>query len=329
MLSPIVLAWAHPATRAFALSRPARFILLPVALLLASATVGWITASLPPLARDLTFQSVTVQTSSYRNPLVVLMLLYMAWNAYHFGMQNFGVLTLYRVKAGARVATDRAWDLWFCLVTIAVATALPVVPHLSFRNALFAPVEWCVVALSVGSIAILLGREWARGWSMPRAIFIVATALTPLLTLWWACWAHGAVVRWPSLQRIPLWPGLWAFALLSMNHWLVSIGLAAHVLSRRRPGALVIFPVVMLVAGGALFALLFVDVHTWSVRVTALAVSIRLGLGLVHFCYDRWLYKLSDPAMRATIGAAIFAGPKVQSPRVIPAVDQRAGAQGA
>jgi hypothetical protein len=30
------------------------------------------------------------------------MVLYMVWNAYHFGMQNFGILTIYRVKAGTR-----------------------------------------------------------------------------------------------------------------------------------------------------------------------------------------------------------------------------------
>jgi hypothetical protein len=30
------------------------------------------------------------------------------------------------------------------------------------------------------------------------------------------------------------------------------------------------------------------------------------ALGIVHFLYDRWVYSLSAPAVRATIGAAIF-----------------------
>jgi hypothetical protein len=309
-----VLAWVHPGTRRLALSRPLRFIGLPVLIMTASAAVGWITSALPPLARDLTFQSVTVQTESYRNPLVVLMMLYMVWNAYHFGMQNFGILTIYRVKAAARPASDRTWDLWFCLITIAVATALPVVPHLSFRNVLFKPVEWGVVALSLGSIALLLWREHKQGFSIQRAIFIVVTALGPLLTLWWAFWANGAAHRFPWLHTIPLWPGLWAFALLSMNHWLVSIGLAGHVFSRHQLGPVWLFATATILAGAVVFALLFVDFHALSIRVTALAVSVRLGLGLVHFCYDRWMYKLSDPAVRATIGADIFGVPKTAQP---------------
>ena len=55
---------------------------------------------------------------------------------------------------------------------------------------------------------------------------------------------------------------------------------------------------------------MFVDFSALSVRVTAIAVSIRLGLGFVHFCYDRWIYKLSDPAIRTTIGADLFGLPK-------------------
>jgi hypothetical protein len=33
---------------------------------------------------------------------------------------------------------------------------------------------------------------------------------------------------------------------------------------------------------------------------------LRIGLGFVHFLYDRWVYKLSDPQVRAIIGRDIF-----------------------
>ena len=32
------------------------------------------------------------------NPFSILVWVYMVWNAYHFGMQNFGVLSIYRKK---------------------------------------------------------------------------------------------------------------------------------------------------------------------------------------------------------------------------------------
>jgi hypothetical protein len=296
--------------RRIALSQRKKFIALPVLILVVAGAVGFAAYALPPLSADLTFQSVAVQTENYRNPLVVLMMIYMVWNAYHFGMQNFGVLTIYRVKSGIGKVSQRSWDLSFCLVTIAVATILPVVPHLSFRSYLFKPVEWGVVALAVCSIVVLLWRERTLGFGPQRAFFIVVTALGPLLTLWWAFWANGAAHRWPWLPKVPLWPGLWAFALLSMNHWLVSIGLASHVFSRRTRRPLWLFAAAIILAGAALFGVLFIDFRTLSVRITAVAVSLRLGLGFVHFLYDRWLYKFSDPVVRATVGKDVFGPPE-------------------
>ena len=40
-----------------------------------------------------------------------------------------------------------------------------------------------------------------------------------------------------------------------------------------------------------------------------LFLSARFGLGFVHFLYDRWLYKFSDPEVGATIGQDIFGTP--------------------
>jgi hypothetical protein len=74
-------------------------------------------------------------------------------------------------------------------------------------------------------------------------------------------------------------------------------------------------------AGFVLFCLLFVDLRklptvgltTAALYFTVTAVGFRLGLGFVHFLYDRWLYKLSDPPVRATIGRDIFCVGAAQS----------------
>ena len=68
------------------------------------------------------------------------------------------------------------------------------------------------------------------------------------------------------------------------------------------------------IAGAAVFCLLFVSLsalptYGFSVEVlhfTVTVVGLRLGLGFVHFLYDRWIYKLSDPRVRATIGADLL-----------------------
>jgi hypothetical protein len=45
------------------------------------------------------------------------------------------------------------------------------------------------------------------------------------------------------------------------------------------------------------------------IRIVPVIICARIGLGFVHFLYDRWLWKLSDPRVRATIGRDLVANP--------------------
>ena len=39
------------------------------------------------------------------------------------------------------------------------------------------------------------------------------------------------------------------------------------------------------------------------IRIVPVVICARIGLGFVHFLYDRWLWRFSDPQMRARIGS--------------------------
>jgi hypothetical protein len=299
LVSPITLAWTHPDIRKIALSRPIKFIGLPAFLLVVAAAVG-LAATALPIDAALDFSRISVRSVDLKNPLMAMMFIYVVWNAYHFGMQNFGVLSIYRAKSGGG---QRSWDMTFCLVTITVATLLPFVRYLPFAQYLYSPIKWGVIALAAASIAIMLSRELRFG---PRTIFIVTTALGPLAMLWWGFLALAMHNSWPWFQGVPFWPFIWGFALLSMNHWLVSIGLASHVYCRQRRCSPLLFLVALAILGGLIFIALFVNPHTLVMHIAALAIALRLGLGFVHFLYDRWLYKFSDPEVRAAIGRDIF-----------------------
>jgi hypothetical protein len=118
--------------------KPLKFIGLPLLLLALAAVVGSVSAVLP-LDAVLDISKISVRSPvDFQNPLIVLMLIYAAWNAYHFGMQNFGVLRIYQAKCGGG---QRSWDMTFCLVTIAVATLLPFVPRLPFAQYLYLPTQ--------------------------------------------------------------------------------------------------------------------------------------------------------------------------------------------
>jgi hypothetical protein len=55
----------------------------------------------------------------------------------------------------------------------------------------------------------------------------------------------------------------------------------------------------------------------FTIHVTMTALALRVGLGFVHFLYDGWIYKLSDPAVRAIIWPAFSAAEKApQAPQL-------------
>jgi hypothetical protein len=100
-LSPIVLAWTHGGFRRVMVGQPKKYFPLPsgvfaVAIGIGAATsLGW--TSLVPGPGALS------RLTDWANPLPVMVWVYWAWNIYHFGMQHFGVLSLWRGRIRSRL----------------------------------------------------------------------------------------------------------------------------------------------------------------------------------------------------------------------------------
>ena len=282
-LSPVALAWGHGGFRRVMLQRPAKYVWLPLAALIGSTAAGYIAAEFWPQPR---FNPITfkIALSSPWNPLWGMAAAYFLWNIYHFGKQNFGVMSIYRRKAGGYDVKQRRFDLTYCCVMAAGVLSLPLV-YMAARavKGYFAYGEiLCAYALiGLAGIAVMLLRERRRGFCLPRAALILGNGVAMTAAPWW---------------------GMGAIALVNCNHWLTAIGLADHVWSKRHTPYL--FTLVVVPLGLVLFCLLFVDLKhlTISAQFAATAIGFRLGLGAVHFLYDRWVWKLGDPQVRATIG---------------------------
>jgi hypothetical protein len=99
---------------------------------------------------------------------------------------------------------------------------------------------------------------------------------------------------------------LFTFGLVTVNHWFAAIGLAAHVHGRHTSRSPLWFAAGIILAGG-LLVWAFSASLTSSVHAAILALCLRGSLGIWHFLQDRWIWKLSDPKVRATIGRDLFA----------------------
>jgi hypothetical protein len=97
-------------------------------------------------------------------------------------------------------------------------------------------------------------------------------------------------------------PVLVIMAVVDWAHWLSDIGLSTFVTRRRS----------VFLGGVALLGFLgFVYKHydvtnhavpSVALSLVSLAISLRFCAGFIHFLYSRWVWKLSDPQVRATIG---------------------------
>lgn len=306
LLSPIALAWSHNGFRLLMLRQPIKYIALPTAIVLAASAVGVITGRHVTNLRfdpdNFALAAGPTTLAEFCNPFMAMVALYAAWNAYHFGKQAFGVLSIYRHKS-CRDGSRRI-DLWYCCGVVWATMVMPFIPKIAegIHNLTGWPahphpfldyVKPVYLGVAIVLIMLMLVREWFSGRSLPRAIFILTDGLGMIMTFRF---------------------GLWGFAIIAMNHWLVAIGLASHAYANHKGESPLPFALGLMTAGAIVFCLLFVNLvalptRGFSVNVlhfTVTVVGFRLGLGFVHFLYDRWIYQLSNPQVRATIGRDVL-----------------------
>jgi hypothetical protein len=264
---------------------PTKYIGVPLALILTTTTIGAATSLwATDLHIDIGLKIRIHNLTDYKQPFVMLVVLYSLWNAYHFGMQNFGVLSIYRRKSGSG---NRRADMTYCLFVQAAASFLVFAPHLGLDRDVAR--DSYVLSVLAG---VLLMMPWENRLS-PRILLILTDAVGLVLIFW---------------------SGLWGFAIWSVNHWLVAIGLSSHVYAMHRGRSAVAFIAGLSAASIVIFWLIYgsgVNLHTlfdprFVVHTTMIALSLRYGFAFTHFLYDRWLWQLSKPEVRVTIGKNLF-----------------------
>jgi hypothetical protein len=113
----------------------------------------------------------------------------------------------------------------------------------------------------------------------------------------WLTVMAWAVFGFPRLTQSPWARLIVATGMIGVNHWVVAIGLSARVVSH----AWAFVPGILL-AGAVGFLWTVPTASANLLRIVPVVLSARIGLSFVHYLYDRWVWKLSDPRVRATIG---------------------------
>lgn len=108
ILAPVIVIWTNRAWRAYLVKNKRQCILLPLALLLMSVTLGMLGdgSQWPGMPREIIF---------HLNPRLGLFYMFLLWNTWHFSAQHFGVLAIYRRVSGQFSQKDRCFDRAFCV----------------------------------------------------------------------------------------------------------------------------------------------------------------------------------------------------------------------
>jgi hypothetical protein len=307
------LAYATPAYRPLLATQKLRFVVAPLAI--AAATF----AVLMPDARVLPIPLV--------ERVVWLTVLDYLLVSYHFAAQHFGLLSLYRARAGrASDARTRRIDRWFALVVgggcVVLAEGLAGSIAFQYRwvDALAGPgwQDTASHALRDGGIALvgiltalMLRLEWrAASPSLPRMAYVLGIS---------------AMVLFAFLAPDPfLFVVLW-----NVQHWTVAMGLTSLVASGGDQAAAgrwqrLLAPVnrrawAVLLVLAALSALLlpvmeveavtddyayadrlFGEAALWLRTSPLVPALLALGFatGFIHYVLDRAAFRFSSPEVR-------------------------------
>lgn len=170
---------------------------------------------------------------------------------------------------------------------------------------------------------------------LPALAFAAAFGLTGMMglsvmmTVYWACNIYhfgmqkfGVLrlcwTRWPRLPSMLLCLGatacgmtipshvsqslVWlAYGVFSFNHWIMDIGLSSRASHCGWP-----FVLGVLGLGAVGWVWMVPTSAGMMMRVIPPIICARAGLGVVHFLYSGWVWRLNDPRVRATIGRGLL-----------------------
>lgn len=252
---------------------------------------------------------------------------------WHFGNQGFGVLSLYRIRAGQTRPIDRRVDklytvammyviqpvVYLSLITTTafsemVATLLPLSPDTLAGAARLAVAA--ALLLSIGVIGFELSK---RNRSVPRLLYLFVCLLHPVAPYAAVALGQGKLVF------------LYVFA-YHWSHWLIAIGLVGRLNTRfyasrgDSTGRAILRHIVLLLLSGGLvlaatepfkdYLLFSVDGFRYKELLAAITPGQTLVLGialgfflaeqLVHYYCDRCLFRFRNPDVRRRVGPLLL-----------------------
>jgi hypothetical protein len=216
LVTPLAVAWGSQPFRQIMAGHWGKFMLTPACIMLVALLSGVFADKVYEI-NPATLGVRVYHWSDYRQPLIIMLVVYFFWNAYHFGMQNFGILSLYR--RGRRSRTQRRVDMWLCLglTTILGMILLPrfLIPFAGMRGYLS---PWTLHQMSMFMLGFLVfnhslaaigisSHVLARRHGLSPWLFAVLLLIVGAVVFWLLFYAPGFTIH-VTMTAVALRAGL-------------------------------------------------------------------------------------------------------------------------
>ncbi len=260
------------------------------------------------------------------------------WERWHFCAQEFGVLSIYRVRAGQTAAADKRFDRAFTVfMMLGVNTVLVFcagyadlrqvvlygTPLTDYRGAMLQPIALVAFLSGATATAYAMLRELRHPQrSLPKLFFYLLIGGHPI-----------------ALYFVPNALGVF-FLSYVFHHWMVSVGLfgriALHAFEAqpdtrgRTRSAMrrLFFGVAPFLILALLFysifdpldragmlspvpdAMTFAGASVGAKLLAGVVIGLFFAINYLHYFYDRYFYAFSTPAVREAVAPLLFRAAK-------------------
>jgi hypothetical protein len=306
---------ASPLLRDARRRNPRKFVAMPIAIAAGSIALGYAVGATNALPHQSPLTGEQALWALYLG-------LFWVGHFWHFGNQDFGVLSIYRAKARQTTPRERKVDKAY-----AVAMMFVIQPCVYFKAVTRSPLSeafFSFVPISREVVAVV--AAWAVASAVVFTLVVIgyelrkANSSLPKLFYYLVMLAHPLVLYFVHWRL-----AFYYFAVYLVSHWLIAIGLVGRIHTNYRraagatPASALLYYTVRLapfVIAAWLFELAFGNYDVFSGGgykqtlsavwpdwrgVLGLILGVFLAEQLLHYYCDRCLFRFRDPDVRRAV----------------------------
>jgi hypothetical protein len=306
---------ASPVLREARRRNRVKFVVVPIGIVAGSVALGYAVGATNSLPHQAPLTGEQALWALYLG-------LFWVGHFWHFGNQDFGVLSIYRAKAGQTTPRERKIDKAY-----AVAMMFAIQPCVYFKSVSHSPLSEAFFSfVPVSHELVAIAAAWAAAAAVVLTAAVVGYELRkanpslPKLFYYLVMLAHPLVLYFIHWRL-----AFYYFAVYLVSHWLIAIGLVGRIHTNYRraagatPASALLYYAVRLapfVAAAWLFDLAFGGYNAFSGGgyketlsavwpdwrgVLGLILGAFLAEQLLHYYCDRCLFRFRDPDVRRAV----------------------------